>query len=809
MPLDKVVVPGGGQNDLWHNLNCKGRYAGDIRIELTYYDTRPKEETLGTQQQESLSNGREQRGSDSIGGPRQAKPVKRRPLPPDPTDSSPLRPAMPDHAQSSPLPYKPSPGYEHTVGPQPQPVHRSMDYGPISRQNVDAGYQHNQVRCLPTPPSVADGAGYGAYNGVGAVAPVAMPPAFQDETFDNAGYATNSTLEGQNGLQHVGYTAEGSTYGANHQESNHHINRDSHRDVYQDIGLPELPPYSSRCARLSPQPLAVRSTHGNSYSSPGPSIPSPYSLPDYRERLDHANGQMGYTSTPPRDTSYEESPLRHYSVESPYDTRQTSPQAMNPDDGAPPPPPAHRNSGLSSQTQSTEQYYAENYRQVPATAPLKVRTMRSGTSASPLSQVQSNQSQYPDQSPVSPLTSQSVSYSGNSPSSQTSFSQPMRRQSQDPTLPSPLRDHSTTMPPSLVPGYDPTIAEDESERMIHETRMSARHRSSTGAPFVNRHQPLQEYQQRPHASTWQASPQNFALSDDGQGRGVHRTSAPIIKPRALSPDPRTPIRKSVSPQPEEGRPSSMPFSPDSYESFNPKVNSASSSINQPKPRYQTPEQAKEAAHQAQRESKRGEGPIISADGRVIDPSDHLPADTWAPEPERKTPRKGPEVTLRFRHSPQGAQPMPPAGRRPPRDTPIHPQPISTPSYASSPVDSGSPISAAIANRNRLQKKSRGLPAQPNSSPLVPTLNTTTSRSSLPRTSASEYPLREHENYGYNSSPTYARNLPIGPPPVPAKVPLAMAQEDYGMNALSEEMSRIDIGVGGGGMGRARRSRNGP
>ncbi|KAA6410981.1 MAG: C2 domain containing [Lasallia pustulata] len=56
VPLDKVVVPGGGQNDLWHNLNCKGRYAGEIRIELTYYDTRPKEEALGIQQQESSSN---------------------------------------------------------------------------------------------------------------------------------------------------------------------------------------------------------------------------------------------------------------------------------------------------------------------------------------------------------------------------------------------------------------------------------------------------------------------------------------------------------------------------------------------------------------------------------------------------------------------------------------------------------------------------------------------------------------------------------------------------------------------------------
>src|ERR1700733_2801792 len=42
--LKEVVIPGGGQNDLWHNLSCKGKYAGEIRIEITYYDTRPKQE---------------------------------------------------------------------------------------------------------------------------------------------------------------------------------------------------------------------------------------------------------------------------------------------------------------------------------------------------------------------------------------------------------------------------------------------------------------------------------------------------------------------------------------------------------------------------------------------------------------------------------------------------------------------------------------------------------------------------------------------------------------------------------------------
>ncbi|KAK8210742.1 C2 domain-containing protein, partial [Phyllosticta capitalensis] len=39
--LFDVIVPKGGQSDTWHSLQCKGKYAGEIRLELTYYDTRP------------------------------------------------------------------------------------------------------------------------------------------------------------------------------------------------------------------------------------------------------------------------------------------------------------------------------------------------------------------------------------------------------------------------------------------------------------------------------------------------------------------------------------------------------------------------------------------------------------------------------------------------------------------------------------------------------------------------------------------------------------------------------------------------
>ena len=54
--LSKVVVRGGGRSDGWHSLNCKGRYAGEIRIELTYYDIRPKEEKAISEPRQSSSS---------------------------------------------------------------------------------------------------------------------------------------------------------------------------------------------------------------------------------------------------------------------------------------------------------------------------------------------------------------------------------------------------------------------------------------------------------------------------------------------------------------------------------------------------------------------------------------------------------------------------------------------------------------------------------------------------------------------------------------------------------------------------------
>jgi hypothetical protein len=297
----------------------------------------------------------------------------------------------------------------------------------------------------------------------------------------------------------------------------------------------------------------------------------------------------------------------------------------------------------------------------------------------------------------------------------------------------------------------------------------------------------------------------------------------MIKPRPISPDMRITPRKSISPQPQpppqERRLSGIPFSPDSYDALNPNL-AAASSINEPGAQYQTPEEAKETFRRRQREANRGgaDAPIYGVDGRVIDPSDHLPSDTWAPEPEKKSPvkKESPRPPSRSRPAPQGAQPMPsPGQQRGLRDSPASSRPVS----AIAPLHAHGPSDPQTPTRNRLQKKSRHSMSSPtyatNSSPIStpPYSGIGTPRSLI--TSSEGHPLREHENYGYGSrgSPRYGAGSYNSqdhasadqPPPIPAKIALSGAggyREDDSL-ALEEELRRIDIGSGSGRLVRRR------
>ena len=58
-------------SDGWHTLDCRGKYAGEIRIEFTYYDTRPKAEKAGIEKKKETAQT--EGASPTIAGPRGAR----------------------------------------------------------------------------------------------------------------------------------------------------------------------------------------------------------------------------------------------------------------------------------------------------------------------------------------------------------------------------------------------------------------------------------------------------------------------------------------------------------------------------------------------------------------------------------------------------------------------------------------------------------------------------------------------------------------------------------------------------------------
>jgi len=169
-----------------------------------------------------------------------------------------------------------------------------------------------------------------------------------------------------------------------------------------------------------------------------------------------------------------------------------------------------------------------------------------------------------------------------------------------------------------------------------------------------------------------------------------------------------PARKAVGDQPKKL--STLPFGPDSYDVLNP----AQSPVTNENTIFQTSEQAKEARRMREIEKARGLAPIIGNDGKEIDPSDHLPSDTWAPEPEWKNKKPEHVIHIRSRiNKPAGARASPAVIRHnysgSARSTPGVPTPASSP-VVHTPNSAG--------RRSNLQEPSsvRPLPNQPYSSP---------------------------------------------------------------------------------------------
>lgn len=911
--LTDVIVPGGGQSDTWHNLNYRGKYAGEVRMELTYYDSRPRPEKPASEKQDSASH----------------TPVKRRPLP-----------SNPGSARSVP------PGF----GSEPRPLPSASgprDYGTPSRREMQA-----QSRSAGSTPSRQ---GRTAYNNNAAEAtdyrrPLPQPVGYQEPESQEQ-YQQHDDRDASDQ-----YISERDPFYNEPPRSEYGYPLSTNSDL--PLGLPELPPMNSsgrsRFVRSNQEPISPQKSYESSYKSydlpelhcsySAPTVPAPEPQP-YDDRpmppLDHTQSDGVLEHRRPAHRPYQ--PYVESSRDpEPYDDRRNSytpglytghqdeqyrrededSQADDPFDlsslsrgqfevrhqslppelpaiEAPPPPPAHRS---QSSTPSYTPYRKPLPSQDIAPAPLNIPTARISR-GSPMQQSSPidyrsdpNSSPYNESSLGAPRDdayyNQSPSYHpenfrppsgqynaspsapprygygaphGSSPDAphhvhRKSMSQPRDTCSPpayngagSPASTTSLRDHRMSAPypqqsSPLLPDRGSPYNQDRPSPLSINTpphkhtppRPHTMYSSPPSGPYQP--SPTQSYNTPPrrHPLSQQQNAANISPSyNQHSSPPVTTDSAPLIKPRALSPipgDPRQPrvsnrstptTRKSISPrppEPSERRTSEVPFGPDSYDQFNPSARSTSSLVNNPA--TSGPHTPLGSGQSSSHQSPYAEtdGPIVDFHGNKIDPSDRLPESSWAPEPEKKIPVK--VKPLRERERLNGARPRafpesstigagiaisrPSSGylnlspgqalNTRPYDS-ASPSPLpprAPPSVETSPPD------PATMGRNKLRKinasnRPHSMAALPSTSSSAPFQNIPNPRpafsgppSGFSSAGASPYstgaPTRSsvYGNYGASKS-SYNLGAAQKPPPIPAKVPL----DD--MAVLSEEMKRIDIG----------------
>ncbi|ROV94580.1 hypothetical protein VMCG_08185 [Cytospora schulzeri] len=818
--LRDIVVSGGGQNDLWQSLSCRGKYAGEIRIEITYYDTRPKPEKPAAKPKPVATD------IESAAASLRAAP-KRRPLPSDPfTGQAPAQPPRPtsrDLVSSNPPP-------EQHMSPrvlQPMPPVQTTPYSSNhtpshSGQYIDPSLRHRQPQPYSSGPS-------NAYH-----APQQMidaPPRRSPER--HAVYSEDLMYS----PDHSGHTPDqrymSSPYAISPNDPSLGPELGDDRPppppAHRSSGAPEANYSPSREMTIqSHMPLRNdvlrQEAHRSSNSYPGRPVykgntSAPSSFPQSNDP--YANGTQQLVAS-----------SRHHSYDTAYESHHNKALQATVED-APDSPGSGRDESRRRSPRTPESGDVP-YRQDPSPAPLSLRSRGSApvsqyrTSPVPSDQRHSMDYSRSDQSlprDYRPSSSSQISYDAQ-PQPQNGYI-PYRAGSEQELENTQVRAPDGSMryalpppavPAALVPGVDPNISMEITHRVNEGRQHERRHTqpppgtqpmtivaSSTrgrkmieAPPSYNAPPPEPMY----HYSTSQPRRDSY---DAYERRPAPYSSGPppsqqqTIKRRDLSPNPmangqHTIRRKSISPAPppDGRRLSGVPFGPDSYDTLNPRLSSDS-----PRPDYDE-----------------NSGKIITYDGKQVDPSDHLPMDTWAPEPEPK-PAKKPE-TSPSRPALSGPQPPPPSGRRPLRVRET--RPTSMISLQQAPY--GSPDHPPMGTvRNRLQKKgtrSSGMPPviMSGAGPLAPLSQPQDNFTPRPLGRSSTF---DYENYApppmYDTSPGYhhSRDHSVSAPPVPAKVPLTagsgamvpMGRNGYGdfggEQALMEEMSRIDIGTG-----RARR-----
>jgi hypothetical protein len=249
-----------------------------------------------------------------------------------------------------------------------------------------------------------------------------------------------------------------------------------------------------------------------------------------------------------------------------------------------------------------------------------------------------------------------------------------------------------------------------------------------------------------------------------------------------------PGRRSVSPMPSPPETvitpgGGAPFSPDSYDVHNPSTGSPMASTHSVNAPFQT-----RSDHGGAAPREGANGPIVGWDGREIDPSDHLPVDSWAPEPEKKSPTKTYGLGRNRDFGPRSQNGTSSPGTRLSNDTVINFRRRSAaPNSPQAQVTPEQSPQSASPTRNHLFKPSPTASPRRSAEPLRerPNFNSTPPNSMVP---VPDPYAQEYSRGFYESSP----GMPHGEmsrydhKPAPSSY--------YGDADLSREIAGIDLGA---------------
>lgn len=662
--LDEVLHRGGGQSDGWHSLSFKGKYAGEIRIELTYYDSRARAEKTRDSVKErkrSVIEATNAEAGRATLGPRQLPAVKRRPLPNDPVSGS----------STSPDPRRGSGQMNQAYTPESfeqQASTMQIAYN-TSHENVSGGRSENTAFVQPHTelepsmghhmslrhPSPRRKPVQSAYNSQEAYS---TDPEFVDDEnsffeYSDDPYALQAVDAGED---HHG-EIRASSWSA----------QPRHNRIDALAATSPSKPYHPPLPHAQSAPILgdhAHSLHNRDYGN-----------------LDH-NSHQAIGTSPQNYDDYS-----NYMIGSPahkqndyYDDPNCQFDSNEP---PPPPPPTHRNSAPPA-----AMYTRRNAAAQGNTVP---RPLHSAASAGGLHSEQIHYTHRQGPSIQGQRFDNSEQYSTGSPRGAH-----QRQEWRDSAgavgyiRPSPQGPSNGRQEHAPVYEYDAVFAEpqyrpDPSNRFLNQQRQA------TTLPLNQLGGNTQQYRQSPVYT-----PQN------GRSPRLHTAGAQYQN---------TPAQRNIAPRSSIDHQSqhlrqTTPYSPESYANLNPRSNqgtpapaNAPSPLHSPQPPPTYTGQPAPPPIEA--------SPILRSDGQAVDPADQLPIDSWAPEPERKGGSR-PSVVVNVK-------------RFGPRSAPATPLPVrlSGPAGGLSP---GSPQTPNMgggspgAGRSRLGQPS---PRGNNNSPLTP------------------------------------------------------------------------------------------